>query len=73
LVLVGDGEIKNRVVDGVEDPTADSALSDGPRWIVGGGSDALMCGRRPNFPHRDLKNEAHLVKLGFFISRTTGM
>jgi hypothetical protein len=30
-------------------------------------------GRRLNFPHRDLKNEAHLVKLGFFISKTTGM
>jgi hypothetical protein len=30
LVLVGEGKIKNRVVDGVEDPATDSALGNVP-------------------------------------------
>ena len=30
-----------------------------------------MWGRRLNFPHRALKKDAHLVKLGFFISKVT--
>ena len=56
LIITGEGEIKDGVADGAEEPTLDTRVGDDPLWIVGeGGAGASICGRRLNLPHNTLK------------------
>jgi len=60
LVLVGDGKIKNRVVDGVEDPAADSALGNVPRWISSRRGWSVDVGAKAEFPTQGLEERSPL-------------
>jgi hypothetical protein len=72
LVLVGDGEVENRVVDGVEDPATDGALCDVPQWIRSGRRRPVDVGTEAEFPAQSLEERSPLGEVGF-ISRVTGM
>ena len=56
LVVIGHGEVEDGVVDGVEEPGANATVRLIPSRILGRGAIMLlMCDRRPNLPHKDLK------------------
>lgn len=64
LVLVGDGEVENRVVDGVEDPATDGALCDVPRWIRSCRRRPVDVGTEAEFPAQSLEERSPLGEVG---------
>ena len=64
LVLVSDGEVENRVIDGVEDPATDGALCDVPRWIRSHRRRPVDVGTEAEFPAQSLEERSPLGEVG---------
>jgi len=64
LVLGGDGEVENYVVDGVEDLATDGALYDVPRWIRRRRRRPVDVGTEAEFPAQSLEERSPLGDVG---------
>ena len=68
LVLIGEGQVKNGVIDSVQDPTADGALSNVPRWINRRRSRPSDVWEKTEFPTQGLEERSRLGEVGGFSS-----
>ena len=68
LVLIGEGQIKDGVIDSVQDPTADGALSNVPRWINRRRSRPSDVWEKTEFPTQGLEERSRLGEVGGFSS-----